>query len=222
MIKRVLLATSIALSGTAVSFAADMPVKARSVVSQQGYDWTGAYLGMSIGGVFGSSQWTDVTTGGSGGSFNGSGLLIGGTAGYNFQMNNIVLGVEADASSARFKGSTTASCGTNACETSSSYLYTVRSRLGLAYGNLLPYITGGLAVGDIKGVWAGSPRTDQSTSKSGWVMGTGVEWGFARNWSTKVEYLYTDLGTATVGTGANTDRITLKENVVRAGVNYRF
>jgi outer membrane immunogenic protein len=44
--------------------------------------------------------------------------------------------------------------------------------------------------------------------------GGGTEWGFAPNWSAKLEYLYV----ATMGTGASTDHF----NVVRGGINYKF
>jgi opacity protein-like surface antigen len=48
-----------------------------------------------------------------------------------------------------------------------------------------------------------------------------------RNWSAKVEYLYMDFGSRNVtwaftGLPTITDRIRLNENVVRAGVNYKF
>ena len=44
------------------------------------------------------------------------------------------------------------------------------------------------------------------------------------NWSTKIEYLYADLGKSTCSAascGVDTD-VTWKANIVRLGVNYRF
>ena len=35
-------------------------------------------------------------------------------------------------------------------------------------------------------------------TQAGWTAGAGVEWGFAENWSAKVEYLYVNLGNGTV------------------------
>ena len=59
-------------------------------------------------------------------------------------------------------------------------------------------------------------------------MGAGVEWAFAPQWTTKLEYLYVDLATASdvsIGTvtGAVIDHDhSLTENIVRVGVNFRF
>ena len=46
------------------------------------------------------------------------------------------------------------------------------------------------------------------------AAGLGAEWGFAQNWSAKLEYLYI----ASLGGGISLDYI----NTVRAGINYRF
>jgi outer membrane immunogenic protein len=54
----------------------------------------------------------------------------------------------------------------------------------------------------------------------GWTAGVGAEFGFAPNWSAKIEYLYVDLANSNfVITGASHG---LSFGTVRAGVNYRF
>jgi len=53
-----------------------------------------------------------------------------------------------------------------------------------------------------------------SNWRPGLAAGLGAEWGFAQNWSAKLEYLYI----AVIGTGISTDRL----NTIRAGINYRF
>jgi opacity protein-like surface antigen len=37
-------------------------------------------------------------------------------------------------------------------------------------------------------------NVDNAETLSGWTIGAGVEWAFYRNWSAKIEYLYTDVG----------------------------
>ena len=54
------------------------------------YTWTGFYLGLNGGGAFGSSTWDTA------GSITTSGGLVGGTVGYNYQINHFVVGAEAD------------------------------------------------------------------------------------------------------------------------------
>ena len=64
-----------------------------------------------------------------------------------------------------------------------------------------------------------------TSTKIGWTAGAGVEYAFMSNWSAKIEYLYTDLGTTTCSAptcGGNDIQATFKTNIVRAGINYRF
>jgi len=64
-------------------------------------------------------------------------------------------------------------------------------------------------------------------------VGAGVEWAFWQNWTAKFEYLYIDFG----NNGSNLNGVVfttppgntvsfttghLTDNVVRAGVNYKF
>jgi outer membrane immunogenic protein len=66
-----------------------------------------------------------------------------------------------------------------------------------------------------------------SETRSGWTVGTGIEWAFAGAWSAKAEYNYMDFGRRTVdfasfqGTPVNLD-VDQRISVIKAGVNYRF
>jgi len=185
------------------------------------YNWTGFYVGINGGGGWGRSDWTNAA--GSTGSFDLSGGLVGGTFGYNWQMNQIVFGLEGDIDWSDIRGSTsTGICAGSSCETRNSWLGTVRGRVGYAFDRFLPYFTGGLAVGDIKASQIGfGSATD---TNAGWALGGGLEASIAGPWSAKVEYLYVDLGKHSCDvacTGIPTD-VDFRANIVRAGVNYRF
>jgi outer membrane immunogenic protein len=200
--------------------AADLPTsyKAPQYVAPAYSSWTGVYVGINGGYGFGKSNW-DVPAGT---SISPKGPVVGATLGYNFQTGTWVWGIEGDLDYAALKGSAT--CGGGSCETKDSWLGTVRGRLGYAgWNNWLPYITGGLAMGDIK---ASSTATGLTASKTrlGWTLGLGVEYAMMTNWSVKLEYLYADLGKFDCGAacGATPDNVTFKANLVRAGVNYRF
>ena len=92
----------------------------------------------------------------------------------------------------------------------------MRGRVGYAFDRILPYVTGGLAIGNVK---ADTPFTSSDNTRAGWTVGGGLEFALAGPWTAKVEYLYADLGKDSTLAGTNMDFHT---NVVRAGLNYRF
>ncbi len=152
-----------------------------------------------------------------------SGAQVGGTAGYNWQAGNAVFGLEGDLDWSNLKGSATSALCPFGCNTSDTWLSTVRGRAGYAFGGVLPYVTGGLAVGDIRAGFPGFATA--STTNAGWTVGGGVEVALPGNWSAKAEYLHVDLGRFDCGVdcgAAGTDNVSMHDNVVRAGLNYHF
>ena len=169
------------------------------------------------------------------GPFNLRGFLAGGTLGLNLQASDFVFGVEADGDWTNLKGSSSY-CGTASisirppagatCETKSALFGTLRARFGYAFDRVLVYGTGGVADVDVQAGF-NPPATFDGAANFGWIVGAGVEFAFADNWTAKVEYLYTDLGTMTCSTAANCGvsvpvTVSLSENIVRAGVNFKF
>ena len=119
------------------------------------------------------------------------------------------------------KGSTTTNCPAG-CETKNDWMGTARGRIGYAgWNNLLPYITGGAAFGNIK---ATSGTASVAKTNVGYALGAGLEYAFLGAWSAKVEYLYADLGKVMcpAGTCGVDNDIKFKANLVRVGLNYRF
>jgi outer membrane immunogenic protein len=193
-----------------------MPYKAPAYVT--GYNWTGFYLGLNGGGAWGNSDWNGFAL-----SNSPSGGMIGLTAGYNWQGMGSpwVFGLEGDVDWAFIKDNVACPVGL-ACETKNNWFGTVRGRVGYAWDRIMPYITGGLAVGDIE-----ATRTafvGVSDTNAGWTIGTGIEGAIAGNWTAKVEYLYADLGDvgcSAIACGIATN-VDLRLNILRGGVNYRF
>lgn len=212
----------LAVAMASPSFAADLPRPAyKAPVYVAPFSWTGFYVGLNGGYGFGKSDWSSAATSG---SPSPKGALIGGTIGYNLQTLNWVWGLEGDIDASFIKGSATGIgvCAAPGCETKNTWLGTARGRIGYAYDRWLPYLTGGAAFGGLKY----NPSTGGSESKTrfGWTLGLGVEYAFLGAWSTKLEYLYADLGKGTCGAalcGVDTD-VKFKTNIIRAGLNYRF
>lgn len=197
--------------------AADLPrrqaMPTKAPVYAAPYNWTGAYVGINGGGGWGRSNFSSpVSTG----DFNTSGGLVGGTLGYNYQAGQAVFGLEGDIDWSNIRGN--AACGAGlSCETRNNWLGTARGRIGYAFGNFMPYVTGGLAVGGVKNSISGNGNS--STTKAGYALGGGLEAALIGPWTAKVEYLYADLGRSSAPLGADAS---FKANTVRAGLNYRF
>jgi len=229
--KRILIAGALALAAGGQALAADLPqpgpppprAPATYVpVPAPVFTWSGIYIGVNGGYAFGTSNWTDPVLG-STGNFNPSGYLFGGTVGGNYQWGQFVLGIEADGDWTNVDATTFSNCG-GGCETKSDWLATVRGRAGYAFDRFLVYGTGGAAFGNLQAGAGFAPFS--STTQIGWTAGAGVEFAFTPNLTAKVEYLYVDLGNQSCAVanclGTANQTVTLTENVVRAGINYKF
>jgi outer membrane immunogenic protein len=237
---RFVVATLAAAGFSHAAFAADIPAKAPKVASVQtavaaNPVWSGWYAGISGGYGWAEVEQTDAIPFSSG-RYDTSGGLIGATLGANWQSGSVVYGLETDLSWAKIEGSTTgAGSPTGPCSGSPAHcdseiraLGSARGRIGLAWGNLLPYITGGLAYADVRGS-EGVAGAGGAGSKwvYGWTIGTGLEAVLAPQWTGKVEYLYVDLGDhhvfndVFVGT-TFAENLDITAHILRAGLNYRF
>jgi len=201
------------LAGVATSaFAADLPNRKAPPTPAPYYappvfTWTGFYVGLNGG--------YGVGTGSNSGFGNPSGGLIGGTAGYNYQIGQFVLGAEGDLDWADMtKNGTNATVG--AYKTDINTLATARARAGIALDRALLYVTGGYAGAETKVDIAGFGS--QSDWRNGGVIGGGIEYAFTNNISAKAEYLYAPLqGKTYDGVKSNADL-----SLIRAGLNYKF
>lgn len=220
----------LALAAGGAANAADLPMKAAPLPPPVPvFSWTGFYIGAHVGGhwgedklaaeplnpaVFGGPAGTAEFLAITSGKLKPQGFTGGGQIGYNWQVNNWVLGLEADAAwldgkasrSVLFTGAVNINPGdimTN--ETSARWLSTVRGRVGMTFDRLLVYATGGVAFGEVKTTdtfcVAGCPAVPDvfsavsaSTTRVGWTAGAGLEYALGSNWSIKAEYLYVDLG----------------------------
>jgi opacity protein-like surface antigen len=68
----------------------------------------------------------------------------------------------------------------------------VRGRAGYAFDRLLPFITAGLAAGNVRATVPGFPGG--TVTSAGWTIGAGLEFAVLSNVTVKGEYLYVDLG----------------------------
>src|SRR5437870_3479438 len=177
----------LALAGGSAAAAELAPYYQPGPVYNPIYTWTGFYVGINGGGGWGRSTWDGIDR------FNVSGGLIGLTAGYNYQYNQIVFGIEADIDWSGIKGSTaTGICAATACSTRNDWLSTVRGRVGFSFDRFLPYVTAGVALGDIKATNAPVGFPGGTGTNVGWTVGAGFEVALVGAVTAKAEYLFVD------------------------------
>jgi outer membrane immunogenic protein len=233
--KRILIVGALALASAAPALAADLPppmappprAPAAYIPAPPPFLWTGFYLGLNAGGAFGSSSWS--TPIGTVASYNMNGPMAGGQIGGNYQIGQFVIGAEGDIDWQNLRGASQsglcAPAAVGGCATASSYLATIRGRAGFAMDHVLFYVTGGGAFTNVK------PSTNSLSygggSETGWTAGGGIEYALTDNWTAKIEYLYASFQSATCNSsscsgGLAPASVGFHEDVVRAGVNYKF
>jgi outer membrane immunogenic protein len=258
------------IGGSAI--AADLPMKAPPppVLVPT---WTGFYIGVNAGGVWGTDDPNlAITPNGyfaglnsaavaAAGSqkFNNSGGLAGGQIGYLQDFGAIIAGLEAGFDWMGLRGSQsinqlypTQACGQAAgCAFSinqsgkTDWMFTLLGRVGANAGAWFPYITGGLAVANLKYSHAFfdnntavpvNTALSLSQTQAGFALGAGIEWKWDAHWMFRAEYLYTQfsgvygltprLVSSVAGFPAQTNYAissgTFIENIGRVAVSYKF
>lgn len=180
----------------AAAFISAIPV---AVAAQ---DWDGFYGGISFGYALGDATHS-FDNGAPSGNSSPDGALVGGFLGYGFQSGNMVYGAEADVSLNNRSGSYINTTGsTSGGTTEGVWQSSIRGVIGVA-GQLsgrpaLYFATAGWAVGefDFMGGPSATPTNSYSDTLNGWTAGIGMDWRVQANTSVRIEYRYTDFGTA--------------------------
>ena len=172
------------------------------------FSWTGFYIGGNLGGAWARGSVNDSLFGLSASS-DRSGFIGGGQVGVNYQFSNIVLGAEWDfdwtSLDATGNGRFVPGVGTLQGSANTRWISTLAARFGVVLNN------GVLLYGKAGGAWVDNNATitnlntgasiSASNRNSGWVVGGGVEWAIAGNWSAKLEYDFVQLDDLTFGPG---------------------
>jgi outer membrane immunogenic protein len=249
-LKKALVAvTGLVALGMAPVRAADLPARTYTkapAIAAPLYDWSGFYIGINGGGASSRECYTITSEAGnavfpnSEGCHNATGGVVGGQIGYRWQAANWVFGVEAQGDWANLTGSNASLIAripyTNQTKIDGIGLFT--GQVGYAWNNILLYVKGGAAVTDnsyssffpVGNIFAaaGVPFNAASDTRWGGAVGTGIEVGFAPNWSVAVEYDHLFMGDPNVTFPTSTIAVTRSDNIgqgVDMGtvrVNYRF
>jgi outer membrane immunogenic protein len=177
-----------------------------------------------------------------------NGVIGGGQIGYNWQSGNLLFGLEADVDGSGQSGTLNSAltvapngiAGADSISIRVNSFGTARGRVGFAADRWLWYVTGGFAWQNVSFGETFTPTggtlvgvNGASSTRAGYSVGGGVETALWGNWTGRVEYLYLDTGTwsftnpavpqvAPPGFTGATTSIRTQNNVVRAGLNFRF
>jgi len=196
--------------------------------------WTGFYIGGHVGGAWSEVDWSNVTFTGERFNNTDSGFIGGGQIGYNQQIGNLVVGVEATLSGADLNRdfhsilfpSVRFSADINT-------IATVTGRFGVASNQWLLYGKAGWAGAQVEFSGRSSaPLPVDSFSfdnwRNGWTLGAGLEYKIARNISLGVEYSFIELGSdrdngiSTLGIPVTLRDHDLQIQSVTARLNFQF
>jgi outer membrane immunogenic protein len=228
--------------------------------------WQGFYLGASVGASWLHAVQNDTASasevtiaggfnygimGGSSSAPNGVGWLGGLNLGYDWQSGNFVYGLEGDiswlerdlASSTGTFATTYVAGGTTYSHPGNTFrsskvdaLATFRARFGFDFNGTLPYVTLGLAAGQIKNTFGissfgESALISQTSWVPGLVVGGGIEHKLNQHWSVRGEidwigFERRNLANPLFGTayGSLTPTVSFANQLVIAklGLNLRF
>ncbi|HTT48377.1 MAG TPA: outer membrane beta-barrel protein [Pseudolabrys sp.] len=223
--------------------AADLPAGSYSkapLVAAPVYNWAGFYIGANAGGASSHECLTITSAAGtpvvpnSEGCHDATGGLAGGQIGYRWQVADWVFGIEAQGDWAGLKGSNGSLTAiipyTNQTKVDAAGLFT--GQVGYAWNNVLLYVKGGVAVTDnqYSSFFTATNVVFNEANETRWggVVGTGIEFGFAPDWSVAVEYDHLFMGNNGVTFPMSALAVTRSDNIrqdVDMGlvrVNHRF
>lgn len=216
------IAAALLLSSTG-AFAADAIVyNEPAPVVADTFSWTGGYIGLNAGYAGGQNKLN--TFDGISAKDNASGFIGGVQAGYNWQFDRTIVGIETDFQGSGLKSDAEVSFGDASlgAEAKINWFGTTRARLGYTpVDRFMVYATGGVAYGKVK---ASLGEFSQSDTNVGYTVGAGAEYALTNNVTLKTEYLYTDLGKLKLdnAAGERIGEVKTPFHTVRVGVNYKF
>jgi outer membrane immunogenic protein len=258
--KKLLVCTAaIGIMAGCSAYAADMGVPAYKAPVVAAPTWTGCYVGGNLGWGWGQTNFTDASPnnllfdGFPDGGFvdehglqrtaglSSSGVMFGGQVGCDYQFgNNFVIGISGSAAGADINsGNANANpfSESNTIQSAKTdFLADISGRLGFTYGQALFYGKGGVAWVHNQyamGFFDDGGILTANNTNTGAVVGGGIEWAFAPNWSAFAEYDHYFFRQQTLNFSGQENfeeeetlsaLVNVKQSIdtVKLGVNYRF
>lgn len=221
----------------------ELPYKAARVST-----WTGCYGGLHVGLGAMQDTWTATADAFFGGKIApsaasnsssqwGAGFLAGVQGGCNYELGRFVVGLESEfwGSSLKAEKNFTDFVFASKISTANPWNFATSARAGVAFNDFLVYLKGGIVWGSFSYNQTTTSSTSTKTGSAintGALLGLGLEYAFAPQWTAKVE---TDViffsaanvniacaGNCVPGTNGFQTTISATQFLLKIGVNYRF
>lgn len=145
--------------------------------------------------------------------------------GYSYQFSSVVVGVEGDIAGSTLSDYSTA-CGAAPGHVCGGNVYAIsdlRARIGVPFGQFLPFIAGGLAVDDIH-AYDSAFSVSGTAWEAGWTVGAGVDYQITPQFAVRLEYLHQGFGRDSIFNivPGVPEQISTDTNVIRVGLIFNF
>jgi outer membrane immunogenic protein len=204
-------------------------------------EWTGFYIGVHTGGVFGDIDATNVSD--TVPAFNvvpgqvfphsPDGVLGGAQVGFDWQWANWVFGIDVAGAGMDFDEMRISPyVSTERTAVEMEWVLTASAKLGIAWEDSLFYVKGGYAGGEVRSLHSDpfTPSLDSWQSEemhNGFIVGAGIAHQIGSHVSFGLEYNYIDLGETdhaapALFAGTFVNDVDVQLHTVTARLNYHF
>ena len=189
-------------------------------------DWSGPYIGGFVGYSWVGLEYYEPDFPGSDRKPNIDGFTGGPLLGFNYRIDSILLGIEADAGWGNLsKDPDKSSPNNNYSAFDIDWNAHVRARFGFVYGSTLSYVAGGLALAGVT-----VDDTDPNWGKDdathvGWTVGAGIEQAITNYLRVRIEYLHDDYGSkdyTITGNYTYKSNVDLTADIIRVGISFQW
>jgi len=189
-------------------------------IASPAYDWSGFYVGASVGAGESVNDLSLLGLIGING-ISGDGLFGELNAGYDHDFGGFVAGVMVDGNVSGISADLGAGPGGSA-SLKSDYGFDVLGRVGMKVNpSTLAYVLGGYSWGHFKAPPIAGPGSSTDWSSSGYSVGGGLETAVSTHTTLGIEYRYAKFADEDFG-GVGLLKIEPSSHTVRVGLKYKF
>jgi outer membrane immunogenic protein len=193
---------------------------AADIEAPAAYDWSGPYIGLHAGYLWGDVDVDeDEVPAASGGNIDG---FVGGVlAGFNYQWDPLVLGIEGDFGFTDVDGNGVAAPPDDDFSYELNWNAHVRGRLGFALDRILIFAAGGLAIADLD-IDQDEPTQTKGTTYYGYSIGGGIDYALTDEIIVRAEYLHDEYDEEDYSENGEDYTADLTTDTVRGALIWKF